>query len=73
MLLSGPLIKTKKIEKGNKMEHLPTLEQPWFFIEKDSNNFTIVDSEGFRIADNIDDEKTVNAIINNHNLTLKDK
>tara|TARA_R100001530_G_scaffold116753_1_gene83851 strand:+ start:321 stop:491 length:171 start_codon:yes stop_codon:yes gene_type:complete len=52
------------------MEHLLTLEQRWFFIEKNKNNFTIVDSEGFKVADNIDDKKTVNAIINNHNLTL---
>ena len=52
------------------MEHLLTLEQQWFFIEKDRNHFTIVDSEGFKVADNIDDEKTVRAIINNHNLTL---
>ena len=55
------------------MEHLLTLEQQWFFIKRDRNNFTIVDSEGFKVADNIDDEKTVRAIINNHNLTLNKK
>ena len=57
------------------MEHLPTLEQQWFYIEEHNNsplnNFIIVDSEGFTIAENIDDERTVKAIINNHNLTLK--
>jgi len=53
------------------MEYLPTLEQQWFYIEVDRNNFIIVDSEGFTISEGITEEKTVNAIINNHNLTLK--
>jgi len=53
------------------MEHLPTLEQRWFYIEADWNNFIIVDSEGFTISEGITEEETVKAIINNHNLTLK--
>ena len=53
------------------MEYLPTLEQQWFYIEVDRNNFIIVDSEGFSISEGFTEEKTVKAIINNHNLTLK--
>ena len=53
------------------MEHLPTLEQQWFYIEEDRNNFILVDSEGFTISEGFREEKTVKAIINNHNLTLK--